>query len=74
MSRVINLAMSKSAVVQHCQDKKIGISDVEELPAGGVRLVCSSGDGAGLVRRALKSKLIAGDVVRTRYRPSRPLW
>jgi hypothetical protein len=66
--------MSTRAVLQHCKDKNVGISALEELPAGGVRLVCSSGDGAEVIRGALKAKLINGDVVRAKYRPSRPLW
>ena len=74
MSRAVNLAMSTRAVLQHCKDKNVGISALEELPAGGVRLVCLSGDGAEVIRGALKTKLINGDVERAKYRPSRPHW
>jgi hypothetical protein len=70
LSRAINLAMSGKAVRQHCDEHSVGISSIEELSSGGVRLVCMSGDGAAQVRRSLKAKLIEGDTVRTRIRPA----
>ncbi|MDQ3247202.1 MAG: hypothetical protein M3Q52_10010 [Pseudomonadota bacterium] len=70
----MNLSLSESAVRQHCRDKDVEISVLELLPAGGVRLVCSSSDGAERLRRALAGKLIKGEVVRERIRPVRPLW
>jgi hypothetical protein len=55
--------------------RKIGISAIERLPAGGVRLVCMSSDGADKIRRALKSELLGEEkVARERHRPSTPLW
>jgi hypothetical protein len=74
MSRAINLSMSTEEALKHCTDKGIGVSALEKLPGGGVRLVCMSGDGADEVRRVLKRKLIAGDPKRTAFRPTRPLW
>lgn len=74
MSRAILLDMSEGAVAARCQTEKVGISAIEGLPAGGVRLVCMSVDGAEHIRRKLKSHLIKGDVVRAAYRPKRPLW
>ena len=74
MSRAINLTLGEDEVLQHCRRLDVGVSSLEALPGGGVRLVCMSSDGAGQVRQALKSKLIAGDVVRARFRPSTPLW
>ncbi len=74
MSRAILLNMSEGATVARCQTEKVGISAIEGLPAGGVRLVCMSVDGADLIRRKLKSHLIKGEVVRAEHRPKRPLW
>jgi hypothetical protein len=74
MSRAINLAMSSDEALKHCTDKGIGVSALEALPGGGVRLVCSSGDGAEQVRRVLKRKLLDADLPRTAFRPTRPLW
>jgi hypothetical protein len=70
LSRALNLAMSAKAVRQHCEEQSVGVSSVEELSSGGVRLVCMSSDGAAQVRRSLKAKLIEGDTVRTRIRPA----
>lgn len=74
MSRAVNLTLTTAEALKHCADKGIGVSALEALPGGGVRLVCMSGDGADTIRRVLKRKLIAGDVTRTAFRPTRPLW
>ena len=49
-------------------------SVIERIPAGGVRLVCKSSDGAGTMTRVFKNHLIKGEVVRERFRPTKPLW
>lgn len=69
MSRSINLQLTEAQTLRHCNEHNIGISVIEPLTSGGVRLVCMSSDGADLVRRALKSKIITGDIIRTRIRP-----
>lgn len=74
MSRVFNLAMTEGEVLRHCHDKKIAISALEVLPDGGVRLVCSGGDGAAKIRASLGHHLIVGHVRREPFRPRRPLW
>jgi len=74
MSRVIHLSLDEGAVTTRCRTEKVGISAIEALPAGGVRLVCMSSDGAALIRRKLKAHLITEPVVRERIRPRRPLW
>jgi hypothetical protein len=74
MSRAMNLAMSERDVLDRCQTAGVGVSALELLPAGGVRLVCMSGAGADRVRHLLAKKLIKGEVVRQRFRPTRPLW
>jgi hypothetical protein len=65
MSRVINLAMSADEVRHQCQTRQVGVSALEALPDGGVRLVCMSSDGAATIRKRLKANLINGDVRRT---------
>lgn len=74
MTRAFNLAMTEDEVVKHCQDKKIAISAIEALPGGGVRLVCSSTDGAQKIRTKLRRQLIQGNVRRELFRPRTPLW
>jgi hypothetical protein len=74
MSRVIHLDLDEAAVVGRCDAEKVGVSAIERLPAGGVRLVCMSSEGALLIRRKLKSHLISGEVQRERRRPVKPLW
>lgn len=69
MSRVVHLRLDEGAVVTRCLSEKVGVSAIERLPAGGVRLVCMSNDGAELVRRKLKQHLIKGEVERLPYRP-----
>lgn len=74
MSREIYLSIGQDATIAHCATQKVGISAIERLPQGGVRLVCMSGDGAELMRKKLKTHLIKGTVTRERQRPRRPLW
>lgn len=74
MSRVLNLSLEEGVVVIRCMSEQVGISAIERLPGGGVRLVCSSNDGAALLRRKLKKYVMEGDVTRERHRPVRPLW
>ena len=74
MSRVVFLSLDEGQVVAHCLKEKIGISAIERLPGGGVRLVCKSSEGAGLVALRLKEHLLDDDVTRTRHRPVSPLW
>lgn len=74
MSRVLFLNMSETAAVDFCRTKSVGVSAIEKLTSGGIRLVCMSSDGAEKARSGLKSKLIKGDVTRAKTRPSRPLW
>lgn len=74
MSRALNLKMTEAEIVRHCKDKSIGISALEALPDGGMRLVCMSGFDAAQMRSKLKGKIIEGEVRRERFRPVRPLW
>jgi len=74
MSRAMNLSLGEEDVLARCATKQVGVSAIERLPLGGVRLVCMSSYGADLMRRLLKSYIIKGDVTRERHRPTRPLW
>lgn len=74
MSRVLHLRMSQDAAADHCNARKIGVSALETLPSGAIRLVCMSNDGAERARKSLKTKLIKGDMIRERHRPTKPLW
>jgi hypothetical protein len=74
MSRVILLSMSEAEAVAKCLEAKVGVSAIERLTSGGVRLVCMSSDGAQKIRKKLKSRIIEGQVVRERARPANPLW
>jgi hypothetical protein len=74
MNRTILIDMDEGEVVAKCLAAKVSVSAIERLPAGGVRLVCSSVAGATKMRKAFKAHLIEGDVARTRHRPVTPLW
>ena len=74
MSRVLFLAMEEDEIVARCRVEDIGISTLEKLPAGGIRLVCMSGRDADFLRGKIKSKLIKGPVERAQRRPPSPLW
>ncbi|MEA3066822.1 MAG: hypothetical protein QOK41_229 [Sphingomonadales bacterium] len=74
MSRVILLSLSEGEVIAKCLDAKVGVSAIERLPAGGVRLVCMSGAGAALLRTKLKKSLLDSHAARERHRPVSPLW
>jgi len=74
MSRVVWLDMSAQAATDECHKQNVGVSALEALPVGGVRLVTMSMDGAERLRSKLKSKLLKGEATRARHRPTRPLW
>ena len=74
MSRVLFVTLDEGQVVARCLAEKVGISAIERLPGGGVRLVCMSGDGAALMTRKFKQHLITEEVTRERHRPASPLW
>lgn len=74
MSRVVHLNLDEGVVVIRCMSENVGVSAIERLSSGGVRLVCMSNDGAEVIRRKLKSYLIKGDVTREKHRPRNPLW
>ena len=74
MSRVLLVGLDEGRVVAGCAAENVGISTIERLPSGGVRLVCNSMDGAARMARKFKPHLIDGVVTRERHRPTTPLW
>ncbi|HET9811975.1 MAG TPA: hypothetical protein VFP53_09845 [Sphingomicrobium sp.] len=74
MSRALFVSLREGDVVARCLAAKVGISSIEDLPLGGVRFVCMSGDGAATMRKKLKSHLLPDDVVRQSHRPSSSIW
>jgi hypothetical protein len=70
----MQLAMSEQDALALCASHKVGVSAIERLPGGGVRLVCSGAAGADLIRQKAKSKIIAVEQVREKHRPASPLW
>jgi len=75
MSRNVFLRLDEGRVVAEWIKHKVGVSAIERLPAGEVRLVSMSAEGAARIRSALKSKLLDADLVaRERHRPATPLW
>jgi hypothetical protein len=74
MSRALLLALDEKQVTKECVAQNVGISAIETLTTGGVRLVCNSSNGAALMEKKLKKHLIQGEVTRERHRPVNPLW
>lgn len=74
MSRVLFVSLDEGQVVARCLAEKVGISAIERLPAGGVRFVCMSSEGAGVMARKLKQFMLDDTVARERHRPVSPLW
>jgi len=75
MSRTLYLTLDEGKVVACCLKEKVGISAIERLPGGGVRLVCKSSEGSARIRKVLKKELIEDqEASRERHRPSTPLW
>jgi hypothetical protein len=71
MSRALLINLDEGQIIAKCLDEKVGISTIERLASGGVRLVCNSSRGADTMTRKLKGHLIDGHAVRERHRPSR---
>jgi hypothetical protein len=74
MSRVVLLALGEADVLAHCARSDVGVSAIERLVGGGVRLVCLSGRGAETIRQKLNAHVFEGQVIRERHRPAQPTW
>lgn len=69
MSRALFVKLTEAEVIAKCQGAKVRISALEKLPAGGVRLVCMSTEGAATMTRKLKSSLMPDTAQRSPFRP-----
>jgi hypothetical protein len=74
MSRVVFLSLDEGMVVVRCLSENVGVSAIERLPGGGVRLVCNSIEGADRIRVKLKRYVMEEEATRARHRPQTPLW
>lgn len=75
MTRAVYLDIEEGKVIARCLQENVGVSAIERLPSGGIRLVCMSGEGAERIRTVLKASLIdETGVARERLRPKTPLW
>jgi hypothetical protein len=74
MSRAMQLAMTERQATDMCAKQKVGVSTIEALPGGGVRLVCNTASGADIVRHKAKSKVMRVEEARHKHRPPTPLW
>ena len=75
MSRTLYLKLDEDKVVARCLKEKVGVSAIERLPGGGVRLVCKSSEGAERIRTVFRTQLLDEDgVQRKPHRPNTPLW
>lgn len=75
MSRAMFVNLDEKKVIAMCSAENVGISAIERLVSGGVRLVCMSSHGAFVMEQKFKGHIIADNVVvRERRRPVSPLW
>lgn len=67
MSRAMNVTVARADVEALCAKHKVSISAIETLLSGGTRLVLNTVEEAAVMQRALRTKMIAGPVTRTRW-------
>jgi hypothetical protein len=73
MNWVINLTLDEGIVVIRCLSEMVAISAIKRLSQGGVRLVCTSSEGAELIRRKFERYVIDDEAPRERRRLRKPL-
>jgi hypothetical protein len=66
-SRAMNVDAARADVIAMCAKHKATISTIEDLMSGGTRVVLMNGTDAAVIRKAFGKKVIAGEVVRTRW-------
>lgn len=74
MTRAVLLSMAEAEVRAKCLAANVGVSTIERLVDGGVRLVCMSVGGAESLRADLHRHVIKGDARRTPLRERRAPW
>jgi hypothetical protein len=67
MSRAINLNLTEAEVNSRCADAGVAISAIEPLPSGGTRLVCTTVEGADIMRRKSKAVILGGHPKRSPF-------
>ena len=65
MSRAMNLNVTEAEVVDACTQHGVLTTAVEALLPMGTRVVCRTSEGAALLRKKLKTKIIDGTVKRS---------
>jgi hypothetical protein len=73
-ARALFVSLDERTVVSRCGKADVTISAIEKLPQGGVRVVCTSVDGATVMKKKFKSHLLPETVARQAYRPTAPTW
>jgi DNA polymerase II large subunit len=73
-ARALFVSLDEPTVLARCDKADVSISTIEKLPQGGVRFVCTSVDGATVMKKKLKSHLLPDTVARQAYRPAAPTW
>ncbi|MBK5265408.1 MAG: hypothetical protein JJE34_09290 [Alphaproteobacteria bacterium] len=71
MSRAINISETVQVVTDACERHAVAFTTMEPLESGGTRVVCLNSDGADLLRRKMKTKILSGPVVRSGLYASR---
>lgn len=75
MSRALFVNLDEKKVMAMCHAENVGISAIERLVSGGVRVVCMSSHGAFVMEQKFKGHIVPEDAaVRARRRPLSPLW
>lgn len=72
MSRALNINASQDHVVATCAKRKVPISAIESLDSGGTRVVMNNADDTAIIAKVYGSKVMTGNVTRTRTRLGRP--
>ena len=67
----MNLNLDEGVIAIRCMSENVGVSTIERLASGCVRVVCTSSEGAALIREKLKTYVIAGSVIRAKHRAGR---
>jgi len=65
MSRAMNLNATETEVTDACTQHGVTTTAVEALLPAGTRVVCQTSEGAAVLRKKLKSRLIEGSVTRS---------
>ncbi|GGD40166.1 hypothetical protein [Croceicoccus pelagius] len=59
------LRLDEKDVIAKCEKAKIAISTIEDLPKGGVRLVCTTSEDAYEARKVFDRHIVTGKPQRT---------